>query len=475
MIFAGNETQRINEIIKSNSLTRLQVIEKEILKFKTSKKRKTMIDGDRYYKGIHDILERKRTVIGKDGNLSEVSNLPNNKIVDNQYARLVDQKCSYLLSKPFTIKCENTELLELLNSIFNNDFFRILKDTGEDCLNCGSGYIYIYTKNGVDFKFKRFEPYNIIPFYKDSEHRELDCIVRLFYVSVYEGDREIIKEKAEIYTDKGIERYFIKNTSLVFEESEYYLSDTLGNVFNLNYVPVIPFKLNSKEIPLISRVKKLQDSLNIIESDFMNNMQEDARNTILVLKNYDGTNLEEFRYNLAKYGAVKVKSIDGAVGDIQTLKVNVDSGNYKVIADMLKRSIMENARGIDSKDDRLTGNVTRMNIQSVYSDIDLDANIMECEFQWSISKIIELIGTFIKIRQNTFPNCKADIVFNRDILINETESIENCIKSTEILSQKSIIEQHPWVKDITAELKRLDEQYEKNKKSQNPQIFNLKN
>ena len=251
MIFAGSETQRINEIIKSNSLTRLQVIEKEILKFKTSKKRKTMIDGDRYYKGIHDILERKRTVIGKDGNLSEVSNLPNNKIVDNQYARLVDQKCSYLLAKPFTIKCENNKLLDFLNGIFNADFFRILKDIGEDCLNCGSGYIYIYTDNGVEFKFKRFEPYNVIPFYKDSEHRELDCIVRLFYVSVYEGDKEIIKEKAEIYTDKGIERYFFENTSLVFEESEYYLSDTLGNVFNLNYVPVVPFKLNSKEIPLI--------------------------------------------------------------------------------------------------------------------------------------------------------------------------------------------------------------------------------
>lgn len=47
-------------------------------------------------------------------------------------------------------------------------------------------------------------------------------------------------------------------------------------------------------------------------SDFENNMQEDARNTILVLKNYDGENLGEFRHNLSTYGAVKVRE-DGGV------------------------------------------------------------------------------------------------------------------------------------------------------------------
>ena len=36
-------------------------------------------------------------------------------------------------------------------------------------------------------------------------------------------------------------------------------------------------------------------------------MQEDARNTILILKNYDGQDLGEFRHNLATFGAVKVR------------------------------------------------------------------------------------------------------------------------------------------------------------------------
>ena len=61
------------------------------------------------------------------------------------------------------------------------------------------------------------------------------------------------------------------------------------------------------EQPLLNRVKSLQDGLNMLMSDFMNNMQEDSRNTILVIKNYDGENLGEYRRNLATYGAVKVR------------------------------------------------------------------------------------------------------------------------------------------------------------------------
>ena len=47
------------------------------------------------------------------------------------------------------------------------------------------------------------------------------------------------------------------------------------------------------------------------------------------------------------------------------------------------------------------------------------------------------------------------IVFNRDILINESESIENCSKSVGILSNETIVEQHPWVTDVEVELARL--------------------
>lgn len=105
--------------------------------------------------------------------------------------------------------------------------------------------------------------------------------------------------------------------SLIPEEPFHEAYFTVDGVhpFNWTRIPLIPFKRDSDEIPLIRNVKSLQDGLNSILSNFENNMEEDARNTILILVNYDGENLGEFRRNLSQYGAVKVRTVDGAAGD----------------------------------------------------------------------------------------------------------------------------------------------------------------
>lgn len=46
----------------------------------------------------------------------------------------------------------------------------------------------------------------------------------------------------------------------------------------------------------------------------------------------------------------------------------------------------------------------------------------------------------------------------RNMLINETESITNCRNSVGLLSNRTIVEQHPWVTDAQTELARLAEE-----------------
>lgn len=181
-------------------------------------------------------------------------------------------------------------------------------------------------------------------------------------------------------------------------------------------IPLIPFKYNNKEIPLIKMVKSLQDGLNLIESNFQNQMEEDTRNTILVLVNYDGENLGEFRKNLATYGAVKVRTVDGAGGDVRTLQVEVNSDNYKAIIELFKKAIIENAMGYDAKDDRMSGNPNQMNIQSMYSDIDLDANGMETEYQASFEELLWFINCHLfNVGMGDYEQEDVEIIFNRDI------------------------------------------------------------
>ncbi len=59
----------------------------------------------------------------------------------------------------------------------------------------------------------------------------------------------------------------------------------------------------------------------------------------------------------------------------------MDAANYELVLDLLKKALIENVRGFDEKDERLSGTPNELNIRSMYSDIDLDANAMETEFQ----------------------------------------------------------------------------------------------
>lgn len=61
---------------------------------------------------------------------------------------------------------------------------------------------------------------------------------------------------------------------------------------------------------------------------------------------------------------------------------------------------------------------------------------------------------------DNLPNNRIVDNFNRDILINESEIVDNCGKSAGIISNETIIAMHPWVDDQAAELERLEKEKE---------------
>lgn len=442
--------------IDKNLETNIKYLEYIITQFINSQKRYEMLTGERYYRGIHDILFRKREIIGEGGRLQEVENLPNNKRIDNQYEKLVDQKINYLLGKPITFYTENKEYQKYLSQIFNSNFFRVIKKLGEDSINNGIAWLYPHYDNNGDFLFRVFEPTEILPIWRDEAHTILEFVIRIFIVQEWTGNSLEDVEKVEVYGLNGIEKYGYKYGSLKYEGHEdYFTSDENG--YNWEKIPFIPFKFNNLEKPLIKRVKTLQDGLNKIISTFENNLDEDPRRTILILKNYDGQNLGEFRKNLSQYGAVKVKG-DGGV---ESLAIEINHENYTAMLKIFKDAIIENGRGFNAKDDRLGNNPNEMNIQSMYADIDLDAVGMETEFKVGLEKLLYFINIHLfNTRVGDFEKEKVDIIFNKDILVNESQTIANCKASVGIISDETIITQHPWIKNPIEELKKLKKQKE---------------
>ena len=243
-----------------------------------SDKRRMQIIGENYYLGKQDILFKERSIIDPETHKKvEVENVPNNKIVNNLYSFCVDQKASYIFSKPFKVNTENKEYGEALNRIFTPKFRRTLKSLGKKTFNCGAGWLYPMVDSDT-LTFRPLPATEILPFWKDADHTELEYAVRLYKVYDPVNDfRE--KTKVEIFTRDGVEHYLWNGKDLIPENippSAYTtiiytneLSQRVEIGMNWDRIPLIPFRYNAQETPLITRVKSLQDGINSMMSIFM--------------------------------------------------------------------------------------------------------------------------------------------------------------------------------------------------------------
>lgn len=82
---------KIKSILTSganSTMTLEEIIQEDIKDWKSSQVRRLMLEGQKYYKGDTDILNRKRMAIGEGGELQEIKNLANNKLVHNFVRKL---------------------------------------------------------------------------------------------------------------------------------------------------------------------------------------------------------------------------------------------------------------------------------------------------------------------------------------------------------------------------------------------------
>ena len=468
MLQFNMETRRINDIVTAGAANKVsdnKFLERELQKFITSPERKRMIDGDLYYDYEHAIKNKKRLVIGKDGEMIVDKHLPNNRFTDNQYGNMVDQKVNYLLSKPITFNTENRQYAKALKKVFNKRFHRLIKNIGKDSYNGGIAWLYpFYDENG-EFKFKKFHPWESLPFWKNDDHTELDFFVRVYDMESYEGDIEKITTYVEVYDTQGIHKFTLEGDKLVPDYSTYYFElETEGELipYNWNKVPLIPFKSNNTETSLLKKCKSLQDGINQVLSNFGDSMQENASgNTILIIKNYDGTDLGQFRQNLSQYKAVKVRTVDGADGGIDSLQIEVNCDNYKAILAELKKALVQNCKGYDVDELKSQGSPNEMTIKAVYSAIDLDANEIETEYQASFEELLWFVNQhLLNTGVGDFTNEDVDVIFNRDMMVNESQIIADINASSVILSKRTCVAQHPYVVNVDEEMEQIKAEHE---------------
>lgn len=439
------------DITKLKKEELVKYIDAKIAEFQL--KKEEMQESIRYYNYEQDILLKKRWTIGKEGKMQSIENLPNARIIDNQYKKAVDQKVNYLFSQLPSIKCDDEKYQELVQDLYDNRFLRTLNKVALESYLCGISWLYISNDNG-ELSMTKMDSTEIIPIWQDRNHESLDAIIRVYQTEEYKDGNIKMIDKVALYTKDDVRIYLRDKDYTEIKEEGYLEKDGLR--YSFGEIPFVYFKSNSSEMPLLKRVKSLQDAINAILSNYYDNMLEDPRNTIMILKNYDGQDLGEFRQKLAQYGAVKVSTgVDGADGDVNTLEVNVNSENYRLILDLLKEKLIENAMAFDMKSDKTSNAPNELNIKSMYSDMELDANQTALEFTASL----EHLERFLKLIKNIKDDKLISTTeFKRNLMVNDEATINMIIQSEGLLSKKTLLSHHPFVDDVDEEIKAIDDE-----------------
>lgn len=448
--------QTILDIIKDNApMTKLQIIKQWVDDWLNSAEYNWMLIGERYYRGNTDILKRKRLVIGENGELVEEKNLANNRLVFNYTRKLIDQKVGYLLSKQMSIQTKSQEYQEKLAEIFNEGFQRRLKNLGKEAEKKGISWLHPYYDEDGNFRFKCMKSEEIIPVWADEEHTELQAIIRQYKVDTYVTTTKKEVHKVEWWDVDGIKRYIYDGGLLPdeenYESSHYYvIEDGKEKPLNWERVPFIAFKANDEEQPLIEIIKTLVDDYDKHASDNSNNI-EDLPNEIYKLRDYDGANLGEFRRNLSAFRAVKVTGD----GDVDTIGLDINTEAFKTHVELLRKAIYEFGRGVDMQTEKFNG-ATGVALKQLYNDLDMDANILETEFQASLEQLLFFVNAHLaNAKVGDFENETVKFVFNRDIIMSESDAVTDAKNSIGIISKRTIRANHPWVTDLQEEEEQI--------------------
>lgn len=472
-----------------------KVIDGLVSRFKASAEYGMMSEGYSYFKNSTLIDKKKRTIVGEGGSLEEYPDgvLSNSKVKHPDFSTMVRQKKAYLMSRPFSIHCDDKDLQDVLEGYFNERVRATLKEGVARATYSGKCPFEVYYDAKGVMRLTVRRPTEVIPYWADEEHTELIAALRISSSTLVKSDgtmRDVVRYS--FYNQGGVYKYVREEkdgiTSTVVDDSEsfngvkgmsphfyrdvsevdangaaLYETDpatgepterkrTEGFVFAR--LPILFFKYNSEEDSLLKYVKPLVDEYDDISSQYADELK-DTENSIKVIKGYNGENLGELVHNLKLFRAVTVQS-DGGVEAVTTPIAHQAYENHltRVRKDMYSAGSCVDTTRVDN-----LGNQSGIAMRYIYSDLDMTSMEMWDSLEEQVLKPLIEFFLYDYYAKNPgapkFKNMKVDFIPNTDIAVNETETISNIKNSVGIVSNETLLANHPYVTDVTSEMERV--------------------
>lgn len=419
---------------------------------------------NRYYQNDTDLLHepgrKERQLKEKEGE-TPLRNA-DNRIPFNFHGLLVNQKAAYLFTAPPAFDLGSKKANKELQKFLGDKYPKTCKDLCIAASNATVGWLHVWKKEEGTYNYAVVPPEQIVPVWSKSLEKELLAVFRTYPdIDEKTGDTYTIyeywtEEECQAYRLKageGIDqlapyRMFLVDPGLC-EMSEQY-------AHGIGEVPFFSFSNNNISTDDLRNIKPLIDTYCKVFSGFVNDL-EDIQEVIFVLTNYGGADLNEFLSDMKYYKTIKVDNNgEGDKSGVSTLTIDLPVEAREKLLEITRKCIFEQGMGIDP-DPQNFGNSSGVALGFLYSLLELKAGLQETEFRPSFGRFIRCV-----CRLSGIP-IKDDIItqtWTRTSVRNDQELAGIASQSKGVISDETIIRNHPWVDDAEEEMKRLQKQEE---------------
>ena len=439
--------------------------EAEILQFinedTTSDKKRFARIGQKYYEGDHDIKNYKLYYYNADGQLVEDKNRSNIRIAHPFFTELVDQAVQYMLSgdEEF-IKSDIPELQTELNKYFfdDEDFLAELYEVLTGCMSKGFEYMYAYKNIDDRLAFSCADSMGVVEVRAKDTDSNTENVIYWYVDRIEKGHKKI--KRIQVW-DKDNTYYYVQDDegTLMKDESVeinprphiVYTKDKNTYFENFGFIPFFRLDYCQKQFSALKPVKEIIDDYDLMSCGLSNNLQ-DASEYVVVVKGFQGDNMEELMQNVKTKKHIGVES-DGDL-DFKTVSVPYDARKTKLELD--EKNIYRFGMGFNSAQ-MGDGNITNIVIKSRYALLDLKCNKLEIRLKQFLRKILKIVLDEINTNNGTDYSMK-DIYFDfeREVMTNAQDNAQiemidaqkQQVQINTLLSLQSVIDDETILQNI---------------------------
>lgn len=454
-----------------------KILQTIINRFLKSEEYEKMVISDAYYRSENIVITNRQKKMmlfneREEPYLVDDFSKANHKLHHNFHFELVNQTKNYICGKPVkvswkdNVKFDDT-LKPLIDAILYkyNDWGTYNQENVKNAQKFVSSWSRVVINQKGELKFINVDSREVIPLYDDLG--KLECLIRVFSKTEYNenGETEDIKY-AEVYDDQYKDVYVYNAKKSQYElytpeipllQKQLIFGDLVvdGTALSWGTIPWVEWKFNNDNIDALTPIKTFVDILDIDLSDLANNI-DDIQDAIWILENYQGQSIEQFMEDLKIKKAINV----GEGGKVSSETIEIPYDARMKLYEAAEKNIYRFGRGIDfAKRDQL-GNSTGVALKWSYGPLDEKADEIEQHGQSALNQLFSLVFMYLFVTNKVstlYDSNDVEFVFDRTMVTNEKETIESVIRSTTLLSTKTLLDNHPMVDDTDEELKRLSD------------------